>query len=110
MDAVTSYFGTWEEIKRHEQEFTGHKMAVKIIKDPEIAEQLIRLEQSLEGLRKIGRDKGPYPNYKMDLDFFYPDDERRVRSDLSCLTPASSCAMPSPLTVTTSGFGVGSNA
>ena len=78
MEAVTSYFGTWEEIKSHEAEFTGQRMVVKIIKDPVIAERLARLEQSLEGLRKIGENKGPYPDYKMDLDFFYPEDEKRV--------------------------------
>ena len=78
METVTSYFGTWEEIKRHEKEFTGHRMVVKVIKDPVVAERLARLERGLETIRRVGQGMGPYPDQPITNDVLYPDDEERA--------------------------------
>lgn len=73
METVTVYEGTWEEVLAHKDEFAGHYVQVKVIQDPDIAERLARMERSLEGLRKIGAGKGPFPEREITLDDRYPD-------------------------------------
>ena len=73
--------GTWDEIAAHREEFAGRRLRVTVGETPDevrIGERLARLREGLAIIEEAGKGMGPYPNYTMDNDFLYPDDEEQA--------------------------------
>lgn len=79
METPTSYVGTWDEIKSHEEELDGQFLVVKVIKDPAAQERIERLERGLARARELGKTLPKVPPRKITLDVLYPDDEEVTR-------------------------------
>ncbi|RYG46700.1 hypothetical protein EON79_09440 [bacterium] len=78
MAVSPTYVGTWEEIKRHDAELKGRRVSVSILPEEAPLSELSRAERLLkvkEMIVEFGKDLPVYPDRKLTLDDYYPDED-----------------------------------
>lgn len=76
MAIPTTLVGTWEEIKTHDAELSGHRVTVSVHPfETTKEERLERFRQSLEMIRELGKDLPTYPERIFTSEDYYPDED-----------------------------------